>query len=135
MLRGAGEKSLWDRNVELAWFGSVWSLAAAFALPADRERYAKVGFFAGYTPLVWAVVILQSVGGLLVAMVRRSSRIELTRQVVRAVGAVGKGFATSVAIILSGVLSAYSAGAWPEVGFIFGAALVVFATLVFSSSR
>ena len=68
-------------------------------------------------------------------MVRRSSRIELTRQVVRAVGAVGKGFATSVAIILSGVLSAYSAGAWPEVGFIFGAALVVFATLVFSSSR
>ena len=112
MLRGAGEKSLWDRNVELAWFGSVWSLAAAFALPADRERIAKLGFFAGYTPLVWAVVILQSVGGLLVAMV------------VRAVGAVGKGFATSVAIILSGVLSAYSAGAWPETGFIVGAALV-----------
>ena len=51
------------------------------------------GFFFGYSGVVWAVVLLQAGGGLLVAMV------------VKYADNILKGFATSLSIILSCVAS------------------------------
>ncbi|EUB64956.1 UDP-galactose translocator [Echinococcus granulosus] len=60
-------KSLWTRNFEL----SLASIAIALVGQAVGEggRVSEKGFFYGFDWLVWTTVALQSVGGILVALV------------------------------------------------------------------
>lgn len=40
-----------------------------FASPADVTNVAEAAFFQGYRPVVWCVVLLQALGGMVVAVV------------------------------------------------------------------
>lgn len=115
--------SLWARNLQLAVPSLAFSFAGVLLSQPFRQPYQTGGLvavstalgslWAGFTPLVWAVVLNQALGGLLVALVSRvphpawgrGPRPVLTdldrscQQVVREADSVSKGFATSVAIV------------------------------------
>lgn len=92
MLKGA-DISVWMRNVQLSLlslpFGLITCLVNDFSVIADK------GFFWGYDLFVVYLVVLQAGGGLLVAMV------------VKYADNILKGFATSLAIVISCVASIY----------------------------
>ena len=79
------------------------------------------GFFAGYTPIVWAVVSLQVLGGLVVALV------------VKYADNILKGFATSLAIVLTCVISVFLFDFSLTARFAAGAALVLYSTYMYSN--
>jgi drug/metabolite transporter (DMT)-like permease len=84
--------SLWVRNCQL----SFWSLFPALFLGVfwkDGEIIAKTGFFAGYNWVVWAAIICQAMGGVIVALV------------INYADNIAKNFATSISIIISCVVS------------------------------
>ena len=73
----------------------------------------------GYNNLVWIVVAMQAFGGLLVAVV------------VKYADNILKGFATSLAIIVSCVVSIYMFNFVLSVQFVFGTALVMVAIYLY----
>lgn len=84
--------SLWVRNCQL----SFWSLFPALFLGVfwkDGEIIAKTGFFAGYNWVVWAAIIFQAMGGVIVALV------------INYADNIAKNFATSISIVISCVVS------------------------------
>lgn len=84
--------SLWVRNCQL----SFWSLFPALFLGVfwkDGEIIAKTGFFVGYNWVVWAAIICQAMGGVIVALV------------INYADNIAKNFATSISIIISCVVS------------------------------
>jgi UDP-galactose transporter len=112
--------SVWVRNVQLAVLGTVMGLSTVYGY--NKERVMEVGFFHGYTPIVWAVIVLHALGGLLVAVV------------VKYADNMMKGVATSVSIVLSAVASLFlplSFELTPK--FVIGASLVMSASTVYSS--
>lgn len=110
MLKGA-DISVWMRNVQLSLlslpFGAITCLITDFAVIRDK------GFFVGYDLFVWYLVVLQAGGGLLVAMV------------VKYADNILKGFATSLAIVISCVASIYLFNFNLTLQFALGAALVM----------
>jgi len=86
----------------------------------DSAAIATQGFLGGYTPIVWTVVIVQAVGGLIVAAV------------VKYADNVLKVFATSFSIVVSCVLSAIFFDFHASLTFVIGASLVVLATGLYS---
>lgn len=80
----------------MALFGFLFGLAAVVV--QDYEIVAAQGFFQGYNAFTWIVIVLQAVGGLIVALVMKYADNIL------------KGFATSVSIVCSTVLSYYLLG-------------------------
>ncbi|CAK8697402.1 UDP-N-acetylglucosamine transporter-like [Clavelina lepadiformis] len=83
--------SLWIRNIQMAIFGMLFS--AMTVLYSDWKAISKGGFLQGYDALVIAVLLLQAYGGLLVACA-----VQYTDNII-------KGFATSISIILSSMIS------------------------------
>ena len=84
--------SLWVRNCQM----SFWSLFPALFLGVfwkDGEVIAKTGFFAGYNYVVWAAIVFQAMGGVIVALV------------INYADNIAKNFATSISIIISCVVS------------------------------
>ena len=79
-----------------------------------------LGFFFGYTPVVWLKIVIQAAGGLLVALVIKYADNIL------------KGFATSIAIIVSCIASAYLFGTIINLVFALGTFLVVFSVVLYS---
>jgi UDP-sugar transporter A1/2/3 len=75
------------RNVQLGLFGTIFGLVTVYF--SDYEVVSERGFFRGYTSLVWASILVQSGGGLLTACVIKYADNIL------------KGFASSIAIIIS----------------------------------
>lgn len=109
------------RNIQLGGIGCLGALAAAFW--KDGAAIQAAGFFQGYTPLVWSVVGQVGLGGLLVAMV------------VKYADNILKGFATSLSIIVSGLLSIYFIPALkfaPSPIWFAGTTLVLAATVLYS---
>jgi UDP-sugar transporter A1/2/3 len=75
---------------------------------------AQEGFLVGYAPAVWGVITLQAAGGLIVAIV------------VKYADNILKGFATSLSILLSCMVSVYYfADMDANLGFALGTAIVV----------
>uniref|UniRef100_A0A2K5MC36 Major facilitator superfamily domain containing 14A n=1 Tax=Cercocebus atys TaxID=9531 RepID=A0A2K5MC36_CERAT len=74
---------VWDRN--------IFGLMGVYIY--DGELVSKNGFFQGYNRLTWIVVVLQALGGLVIAAVIKYADNIL------------KGFATSLSIILSTLIS------------------------------
>ena len=92
ILKGSSA-SVWLRNVQLGFFGSIAAITGMFAY--DYQEITEKGFFFGYNSLVWLVIIQQAIGGLIVAVV------------VRYADNILKGFATSISIIVSALSSVY----------------------------
>lgn len=105
------ETSMWVRNIQLGISGAFFSLAGMLAY--DIQPIMEGGMLQGYDWLTWVVVANQALGGLLVAIV------------VKYADNILKGFATSLSIIVSGVISIYLFSFRPSGVFIVGAFIVM----------
>ncbi|GBM75141.1 UDP-galactose translocator [Araneus ventricosus] len=118
ILKSTEEISVWMRNIQLCiasiplGFGTIYFM--------DREEVSTKGFFFAYDTVVWVVIILQAGGGIVVALV------------VKYADNILKGFATSLAIILSCVTSMYFLNFHLTGQFVVGAALVMGSVYLYS---
>lgn len=121
ILKSSAKTSLWIRNIQM----SLPSIVIAY-LTIFVQDYATVrskGFFIGYNYLVWMVIIIQAVGGLIVAVV------------VKYADNVLKGFATSFSIIISVFVSAlffHDDSFHPNFRFFLGTGLVLSSSYMYS---
>ena len=113
--------TVWVRNVQLSTFGLMASLVAA--LVEDKHAVDANGLFQGFTPLVWAVVLLSSFGGIVIALVMKYADNIL------------KNFATAVSIISTSAVSAIFFGLSMSFLFIAGSLLVLVAVYMYSSGQ
>lgn len=111
MLLKGSKTSLWVRNIQMGIPSIVLSLLSV--LVKDWEPVTQNGFFYGYNGVVVAVIVLQAVGGLIVAVV------------VKYADNIRKSFATAVSIIISCTLSALLFDFKPTFTFLLGSAMVV----------
>ncbi|XP_028832916.1 solute carrier family 35 member A3b isoform X2 [Denticeps clupeoides] len=116
------KQSVWVRNIQLGLFGLVFGLTGM--LVVDGEKVRESGMFQGYNKITWAVVVLQALGGLVIAAVIKYADNIL------------KGFATSLSIILSTLISYF----WledfvPTSVFFIGGLLVIAATFLYGHER
>lgn len=110
ILKGS-EVSVWMRNVQLAMLSIPLGLLTAYV--KDGETIAAKGFFTGYDDFVWFTVSQNALGGLLVAVV------------VKYADNILKGFACSLAIIITCVASIFIFDFTLTMQFCAGAALVI----------
>ncbi|XP_076828748.1 solute carrier family 35 member A3b [Brachyhypopomus gauderio] len=116
------KQSVWIRNIQLGLFGLVFGLLGVFVY--DGERVLKDGFLQGYNSITWTVVLLQALGGLVVAAVIKYADNIL------------KGFATSISIILSSLISYFWLDDFvPTRLFFMGSVLVITATFLYGFNR
>uniref|UniRef100_A0A6G1S8L8 UDP-N-acetylglucosamine transporter n=1 Tax=Aceria tosichella TaxID=561515 RepID=A0A6G1S8L8_9ACAR len=112
-------QSLWIRNFQLAMFCLLISIGAM--LYQDFSSIMTDGMLQGYSTLTWTVVFLQAFGGLIVAAVVKHADNVL------------KGFATSISIILSTLLSFLLFDNFnPATNFYYGATIVIVSTIMYS---
>lgn len=111
--------SLWMRNLQLAFFSIIIATAGLFI--NDIKYVLTGGFFQGYNKLVFVVIFIQGVGGLIIgAVVKYADNIL-------------KGFATSISIVVSSVISYFLLHDFnPTLFFIFGSSAVLLATYIYS---
>ena len=119
---GAGKRSLWFRNLQLAYFSLPVAMMGAFWHDGER-LHANRGLFQGFDSIVLLVITLQAMGGLVVAAVLRYA------------GNVLKCFAVSISIcICTGVSMLFASD---EHGMsssaLFGIALVIGSTFLYSN--
>ncbi|CAO3565098.1 unnamed protein product [Mortierella alpina] len=115
ILKGA-EADMWVRNLQLGISGSLFSFLAMFY---DRQRIYDGGMLQGYSTMTWLVVCNQALGGLLVAIV------------VKYADNILKGFATSLSIIISGIISVYFFDFEPSLQFQLGTLVVILSTFLY----
>ena len=120
MLKGSNA-SVWLRNVQLGMFGSITAVIGMWI--NDRHQVSDMGFFFGYTPLVWTVIVQQAIGGLIVALV------------VRYADNILKGFATSLSIVLSCIASVFLFDYIITFKFSIGAFLVMLAIYLYGQPQ
>ncbi|CAM9697409.1 unnamed protein product [Chrysoparadoxa australica] len=118
ILKGSST-SLWIRNVQMGCSSVVLGFISVFV--KDWSTVLELGMFHGYSSLVVLVVILQAVGGLVVAVV------------VKYADNILKSFGTAISIVFSCVLSMMIFGFRP--GRYFGVAVVLVNLSVFMYSR
>ncbi|KAJ2961339.1 hypothetical protein NQZ79_g3422 [Umbelopsis isabellina] len=111
------ETSMWVRNIQLGISGAFFSLVGM--LVYDRAPLMAGGMLQGYDALTWVVVANQALGGLLVAIV------------VKYADNILKGFATSLSIIISGVISFYLFNFQPSFQFMVGAVIVMVSSYLY----
>ncbi|KAJ1520269.1 hypothetical protein ONE63_004473 [Megalurothrips usitatus] len=117
ILKGS-DISVWMRNVQLSSLSLPLGLCACFL--SDYETVMTKGLFFGYDGFIWYLVVLQAGGGLLVAMV------------VKYADNILKGFATSLAIIVSCIASIYIFDFNLTFQFSIGAGLVIMSIFLYS---
>jgi len=110
--------SLWLRNIQLGLFGAILAFIGMHV--RDGDIIKEKGILHGFDALAYGVVMNQAFGGLLVAVV-----IKYADNIV-------KGFATSIAIVVSTILSTFMFGFVISVQFVFGAILVIAAVYIYS---
>ncbi|KAG7395613.1 hypothetical protein PHYBOEH_003413 [Phytophthora boehmeriae] len=111
ILKGAGSKtSLWERNVQMCFLGLA--LSGGGLVYNDFASIMSRGFFYGYRPVVWAAICMSAFGGLLTAVV------------VKYADNILKAFATSIAVVLSVIMSIFVFDKMPTGQFVVGAILV-----------
>jgi len=110
ILKGS-DVSVWMRNVQLALLSVPLGLITAFV--KDHDKISDGGFFFGYDNFVWFTVAQNALGGLLVAVV------------VKYADNILKGFACSLAIIITCVASIFIFDFSLSLQFTVGASLVI----------
>mmetsp|Transcript_151156 Transcript_151156/g.485584 ORF Transcript_151156/g.485584 Transcript_151156/m.485584 type:complete len:450 (-) Transcript_151156:116-1465(-) len=119
MLLKQTDASIWIRNVQLGTFGSIMALLVA--LSQDGAAILEGGLTQGYSFRVVCVVLNNALGGLLCAAVLRYADNIL------------RCFSTALSIILTCVLSAGVLQDYvPDLRFVVGAFLAIFATFLYS---
>jgi UDP-sugar transporter A1/2/3 len=113
--------SMWIRNIQLGLCGACFSFVGMII--SDHRLISTQGFFQGYNLLTWFVVVNQALGGLLVALV------------VKYADNILKGFATSISIILSGIISFYLLDFQPSFLFVTGTGIVIAATVLYGTNN
>ncbi|XP_075257582.1 UDP-galactose translocator-like isoform X2 [Convolutriloba macropyga] len=113
--------SVWLRNIQLAIFGFSLGMVAVYI--TDGEQVLKLGFFYGYNRWTVAVILNQALGGLIIACV------------VKYADNILKGFATSIAIIVSCIFSTFLFNFQITPIFITGAAMVIGSVCLYSGSK
>lgn len=117
ILKGS-EVTVWMRNVQLCV--SSIPLGLGSVLFVNYSEVSVKGFFYGYNELVWTVILLQAIGGLVVAVV------------VKYADNILKGFSTSLAIVLSCVFSVYMFNFHLTAKFVLGAGMVIGSIFLYS---
>jgi len=118
ILKGT-KATIWMRNVQLGSFGVIFGLMAVYI--NDGDHVVSGGFLQGYNRVTWIVISLQAFGGLVVAAV------------VKYADNILKGFATSVSIVVSSLVSFYFLGDFePTSLFFLGTCGVLAATFLYS---
>lgn len=121
IVKSTQDVPIWVRNIQLGVISLIIGLASVQYM--DGAAIARHGFFQGYT--IWtALVVLQvSAGGLLVGLIMKYADNVI------------KGFATSLSIVISSVISWFipAFGFEPSLGFVAGSSLVILATILYSS--
>ncbi len=112
---------LWIRNIQLSLFSVMLGCVFVIGLQ-DGPAILQDGFFQNYSYMTWIVIFIQAGGGLIVGLV------------VRYADNILKGFATSISIILSSVISIWLFNFEVTLPFSIGALLVVYATYIYGSS-
>lgn len=115
------QTQLWIRNIQLSLFSVVLGCIFVVGLQ-DGKAIMQDGFFQNYSYLTWVVILIQAGGGLIVGFV------------VRYADNILKGFATSISIILSSIVSVWLFNFEITLSFGMGALLVVYATYMYGSS-
>ncbi|KAI3651602.1 hypothetical protein MP228_002905 [Amoeboaphelidium protococcarum] len=110
---------IWVRNIQLGLFGSFFSFITILLSSDDLHKLQTKGWFVGFGTNECLVVLNQALGGLIVAMV------------VKYADNILKGFATSVSIILSSLLSILIFGFVPSLSFALGALLVILSVCLY----
>ena len=110
ILKGS-DVSVWMRNVQLAMLSVPMGLVTSYV--SDGGKISEHGFFHGYDNFVWFTVAQNALGGLLVAVV------------VKYADNILKGFACSLAIIITCVASIFIFDFSLSLQFSVGAACVI----------
>lgn len=106
------------RNIQMGLPSIIIAFITAYV--EDGAIIAEKGFFVGYSPVVWTVVVVQAIGGLIVAVVIKYADNVL------------KTFAASASIVISCGLSAIFFNFRPNLAFLCGACFVVISTVLYS---
>ncbi|KAI0518034.1 nucleotide-sugar transporter-domain-containing protein [Xylaria bambusicola] len=112
--------SVWIRNIQL----SFYSIIPAFFIGVvfkDGEEIAKHGFFDGYNWVVWALIVLQAMGGVLASLC------------IHYADNIAKNFATSISIIISFLFTVLFFTCEITFTFVLGTGFVLFATYLYTS--
>jgi len=117
ILKGSST-SLWIRNIQMGLPSIIISYLTVYI--QDGEAVKTKGFFVGYSKTVWTVILVQAVGGLIVAVV------------VKYADNVLKTFASSFGIVISCIISAIFFDFHPNLAFLTGASFVVLSTVLYS---
>jgi UDP-sugar transporter A1/2/3 len=112
---------LWIRNIQLSLFSVLLGSVFVVGLQ-DGPAIWENGFFQNYSLLTWIVILIQAGGGLIVGLV------------VRYADNILKGFATSISIILSSLISYWLFDFEFTIAFGLGALFVVYATFLYGRS-
>lgn len=121
LLKGSST-GVWMRNIQLGFFGTIIGTISVYAY--DGAKVEVKGFFQGYNNIVWTVISLQALGGLVIAAVIKYADNIL------------KGFATSISIILSSIVSYFFLKDFvPNSLFIIGSFLVIGATFLYGYEK
>ncbi|XP_054480862.1 solute carrier family 35 member A3b [Anoplopoma fimbria] len=116
------KQSVWVRNIQLGLFSFVFGFVGMIVY--DSQMVRESGMFQGYNTITCIVVVLQALGGLVVAVVIKYADNIL------------KGFATSLSIIVSTLISYFLLEDFNPTGvFFLGAMLVIAATFLYSKER
>lgn len=114
------KQTIWVRNIQLGLFSFVFGLGGM--LVYDLQRVRQSGVFQGYNSITCTVVVLQALGGLIVAVVIKYADNIL------------KGFAASLSIIFSTLMSYFLLNDFTPTGLFFsGGFLVIVATFLYGS--
>lgn len=113
------DSSIWLRNIQLAFCGSALALSGCFL--QDSVAIFSGGFHQGYSWMVWFVILLQAVGGLVVASVLKYADNIL------------KCFGCALSIVISCIMSSVLLEEFtPDSFFLLGTLLVLQATALYS---
>jgi len=109
--------SVWMRNVQLSLCSIPFGLITCYGY--DGAKIRDRGFFFGYDNFIYYLVLLQAAGGLIVAVV------------VKYADNILKGFATSLAIVISCIASIYLFNFTLTLQFVIGALFVIFSIFLY----
>lgn len=118
MILKGSDISVWMRNVQLSFLSLPFGLGTCFV--SDWQSIQKHGFFHGYDGFIWYLIVLQAGGGLMVAMV------------VKYADNILKGFATSLAILISCIFSVYYFDFIVTSQFVIGSCLVIASVFLYN---
>ncbi|XP_059146428.1 UDP-N-acetylglucosamine transporter-like isoform X2 [Physella acuta] len=118
----SGAEGMWAKNVQLAFISTVFSFFYVYI--NDGKAVMLSGFFQGYDSITWIVIVQQAVLGLVISLVMKFADNIL------------KGFASSIAILITTVVSSLLLHDLQlTCSFLIGATVVMGSALLYSVDR